>query len=112
MLFVAYKQGSTRTHRVDNAVTCEEARNMVANWVGVGAEQVFLWWSASMIEDAFPQEARLLLDDDETLYEHGATLTLPTTLVTRTTCPWRACLALLGSSASVASGLVLLPSLV
>ena len=25
-----------------------------------------------MIEDAFPQEARLLLDDDETLYEHGA----------------------------------------
>ena len=72
MLFVAYKQGSTRTHRVDNAVTCEEARNMVANWVGVGAEQVFLWWSASMIEDAFPQEARLLLDDDETLYEHGA----------------------------------------
>ena len=65
MLFVAYKQGSTRTHRVDNAVTCEEARNMVANWVGVGAEQVFLWWSASMIEDAFPQEARLLLDDDD-----------------------------------------------
>jgi|688.fasta_scaffold33572_2 hypothetical protein len=72
MLFVAYKEGSTRTHRVDNAVTCAMARNMVADWVGVEAEQVFLWWSASMIEDAFPQEARFLFDDDQTLYEHGA----------------------------------------
>jgi hypothetical protein len=48
------------------------ARNMVANWMGVHTEQVFLWWSASMIEDAFPQQARLLLDDDQTQYEHGA----------------------------------------
>ena len=73
MLFFTFKNGSTQRLVVDGGVTCEEARAFVAEWVGVEAQQVYLWWTAQTdLFGSFPDDVRLLQDDDQTVYHVGA----------------------------------------
>ena len=58
---------------MDGGVTCEEARALVAEWVGVEAQHVYLWWTAQTdLFGSFPDDVRLLQDDDQTVYHVGA----------------------------------------
>ena len=73
MLFFTFKNGSTQRLVVDGGVTCEEARALVAEWVGVEAQHVYLWWTAQTdLVGSFPDDVRLLQDDDQTVYHVGA----------------------------------------
>jgi hypothetical protein len=58
---------------VQGGVRCETARTLVATWLGVEARHVLLWWTAqSELVESFPQDARELRDDDDTVYHLGA----------------------------------------
>lgn len=73
MLFLTFKNGTTQRLVVDGGVTCEEARALVAEWVGVEAQHVYLWWTAQTdLFGSFPDDVRLLQDDDQTVYHVGA----------------------------------------
>lgn len=73
MLFLTFKNGSTQRLVMDGGVTCEEARALVAEWVGVEAQHVYLWWTTQTdLFGSFPDDARLLQDDDQTVYHGGA----------------------------------------
>ena len=72
-MFRTFKDGITLPHLVQGGVRCETARTLVATWLGVEARHVLLWWTAQTeLVESFPQDARELRDDDDTVYHLGA----------------------------------------
>ena len=72
MLFRTFKNGITLSHLVQGGVRCETARTLVATWLGVEARHVLLRWTAQTeLVESFPQDARELRDDDDTVYHLG-----------------------------------------